>query len=324
MLTETYSTRLGDCSAPEPISPAARLGMPSYRMGQVRSSSHSLSGDISVTRWIGDADASRIEAVTVPAERYIVSIAMKSTCLVLARGTTTVFNGAMPAGTLHVSAPSRELSVRFLAPFDFMHFHVPTDFLEKHDAMRGSHPGNELREMVLLRDSFVGQLRRVLQKNSGTADSEYMRCIGRALVMHVVRTGRSRTKTKALPTWRLKLVVDHIQLNIEECITLASLAQVAGLSRMQFAAQFRAATGSGPLEYLLHARIEHAKQAMTSSAMPLAEVALAAGFRSQAHFSTVFKRIVNETPARWREFQRSGDRANRAPNENSMLARGAL
>jgi AraC-like DNA-binding protein len=33
----------------------------------------------------------------------------------------------------------------------------------------------------------------------------------------------------------------------------------------------------------------------------LIEVALAVGFQNQAHFSTVFKHFVNETPGRWRK-----------------------
>jgi AraC-like DNA-binding protein len=69
---------------------------------------------------------------------------------------------------------------------------------------------------------------------------------------------------------------------------------------MHFAAQFRAATGYRPREYLLHQRIEHAKLLLSNTDTPLAEVALAVGFCTQAHFSTVFKRIAGETPARWR------------------------
>jgi AraC-like DNA-binding protein len=42
--------------------------------------------------------------------------------------------------------------------------------------------------------------------------------------------------------------------------------------------------------------------------MPLAEVALTDGFHAQAHFSTVFKRLTGETPARWRSSARC-DRA---------------
>jgi AraC-like DNA-binding protein len=81
---------------------------------------------------------------------------------------------------------------------------------------------------------------------------------------------------------------------------LSDLAKVAGRSRMHFAAQFRAATGFRPREYLLHQRVEHAKSLLSSTELPLAEVALVVGFCAQAHFSTVFKRIAGETPARWR------------------------
>jgi transcriptional regulator GlxA family with amidase domain len=69
---------------------------------------------------------------------------------------------------------------------------------------------------------------------------------------------------------------------------------------MHFAAQFRTATGYSPREYLLHQRIEHAKSMLARTETPLAQVALAVGFCTQAHFSTVFKRIAGETPARWR------------------------
>lgn len=100
--------------------------------------------------------------------------------------------------------------------------------------------------------------------------------------------------------WRLRRVLEYVEANIAERITLSDLAAVAGLSRMHFAAQFRAATGRGPHDYLLQQRIEFAKTAMVSEGMQLAEVALSAGFQTQSHFSTVFKRLIGETPGRWR------------------------
>ncbi len=92
--------------------------------------------------------------------------------------------------------------------------------------------------------------------------------------------------------------------SIGDPLTLADLAAAAGLSRMHFAAQFRAATGCRPHEYLLQQRIECAKATLSSVSMPLAEVALSVGFQTQSHFSTVFKRITGETPARWQRANR--------------------
>ena len=118
--------------------------------------------------------------------------------------------------------------------------------------------------------------------------------------MHIARLERPHSKVNALPKWRLKRVQEYVKANFERCISLSDLAQVAGLSRMHFAAQFRTATGYRPREYLLHQCIEHAKSLLSHGEAPLAEIALAVGFCTQAHFSTVFKRITGETPARWR------------------------
>ena len=113
------------------------------------------------------------------------------------------------------------------------------------------------------------------------------------------RRPSSPPRVAALLKWRLQRVQDHIDANIAEPISLAELAAAAGLSRMHFAAQFRAATGCSPHEYLLQQRIECAKAMLSSAGVSLAETALNVGFQTQSHFSTVFKRLTGETPARW-------------------------
>ena len=107
-----------------------------------------------------------------------------------------------------------------------------------------------------------------------------------------------------LTKWRLKRVLTYIDEHICESITLATLAQVAGLSRMYFAAQFRAATGCRPHECVLRKRIERAQQLLLETSEPLVSIALTVGFQSQAHFSTVFKRFAGISPNRWRAANR--------------------
>ncbi len=103
-----------------------------------------------------------------------------------------------------------------------------------------------------------------------------------------------------LPKWRLRRVEQHIAAHLEATVTLADLAGAAGLSPMHFAAQFRVATGLRPHEFLLRSRIDHARRLLADPRARLVDVALAVGFQTQAHFTTVFKRIVGETPHRWR------------------------
>jgi AraC-like DNA-binding protein len=69
---------------------------------------------------------------------------------------------------------------------------------------------------------------------------------------------------------------------------------------MHFAAQFRAATGFRPHEYLLRRRIQRAEELLRLSTMTLVDIALTVGFQTQAHFTTVFKRFVGDTPYQWR------------------------
>ena len=110
----------------------------------------------------------------------------------------------------------------------------------------------------------------------------------------------SGRNVRSLQKWRLKRVVQYVDENLTEKITLQDLAIVAGLSRMHFAAQFRAAMGMRPHEYLLKRRIERAEELLKQAEVPLVEIALTVGFQTQAHFTTVFKRFAGDTPYQWR------------------------
>src|SRR5262249_52706745 len=125
------------------------------------------------------------------------------------------------------------------------------------------------------------------------------RSVADMIVMQNVRQPAVR-RCGALPEWRIRRLEEFLTSNIDKRIRLDDMAASAGLSKMHFAAQFRAATGYRPREFLLFRRIERAKAMMMASGAPLVEIAFAAGFNAQAHFSTVFKRFTGKTPAQWK------------------------
>jgi AraC family transcriptional regulator len=57
--------------------------------------------------------------------------------------------------------------------------------------------------------------------------------------------------------------------------------------------------------YLTCRRIEMAQQLMLSSTHSLSEIALSCGMSDQAHFTRAFRRVVGETPNRWRQSRRA-------------------
>jgi AraC family transcriptional regulator len=106
---------------------------------------------------------------------------------------------------------------------------------------------------------------------------------------------------RALSKWRLRRVYEFVDANLENRISLKMLACAAGVSRMYFAAQFRAATGMRPHSYVSRRRMEHAKTLLATPGSSIVDIAFSVGFQTQSHFTTVFKRLEGVTPHRWRE-----------------------
>src|SRR5258708_15994536 len=83
-------------------------------------------------------------------------------------------------------------------------------------------------------------------------------------------------------------------------LSLQRIAAEFDLSGSHFSRAFRASTGLPPHQWLLHQRVKAAKQLMTVRELPLAEIAISAGFANQSHFTRVFSSLVSASPAAWR------------------------
>jgi len=176
-------------------------------------------------------------------------------------------------------------------------------------------------------DPFVRQLAEALAIAEAANDAQSAVCAEALrfaiLARQVIRVDQNQSKQRSanflgnrpyrpLPRWRLKRVLKYVDRNLDVRITLQHMASVAGLSRMHFAAQFRAATGLRPHDYLLMRRVDRAKDFLKKGDLRLAEIALSVGFQTQAHFTTVFKRFAGDTPHQWRNTRV-------APTEESSL-----
>ncbi len=94
-------------------------------------------------------------------------------------------------------------------------------------------------------------------------------------------------------------MIDFIDANLSDAMSLSDMAAAVALSPIHFARQFKKSTGQSPYQYLLGARIEAAKRLLRSD-LAIAEIAFRCGFSHQEHLTRIFGRMVGVTPAAYR------------------------
>ena len=111
----------------------------------------------------------------------------------------------------------------------------------------------------------------------------------------------SRKVHDCRPTMRIEVVKELIHSHLQEPLTLPALARHVGMHPVYLAQAFRKACGCTVGEYVRRLRIEFACRELTNLNNTISEIAAAAGFFDQSHFTRTFKRLLGVTPAEFRK-----------------------
>ena len=103
-----------------------------------------------------------------------------------------------------------------------------------------------------------------------------------------------------LPPRALRRVREYVMAHLAENISVEALAAIVGLSRFHFARAFKQSEGVTPHRFLLQCRVRRAQELLAGTGLPLAQIALAAGFSDQSHCSRRFRELVGLTPSKYR------------------------
>ena len=111
----------------------------------------------------------------------------------------------------------------------------------------------------------------------------------------------NNSNTRADYIYRINKVMDFIESNLTNEISLNELASVASFSPFHFHRIFKAMVGETIREYILRLRIEKSANQLTANhKKSITEIALDCGFSSSAHFARVFKDTYGVSASEWR------------------------
>ncbi|WP_203231472.1 AraC family transcriptional regulator [Cellulosimicrobium composti] len=99
---------------------------------------------------------------------------------------------------------------------------------------------------------------------------------------------------------RLRPALDRMHAEPARAWRLDELSRAVAMSRTSFAERFRDVAGMPPLAYLTQWRMLLARRALREDDARVGELAQRLGYGSESAFSTAFKRVVGESPLRYR------------------------
>ena len=144
----------------------------------------------------------------------------------------------------------------------------------------------------------------------GTADRLYVESLVMKLAV-LLRQRHSTTslirpipRSSGLTRNQARRVLDYVEVNLSQQLTLSELAKIAGLSVHHFARMFKQTLGVAPYAYVLQRRVERAKLMLLTARASLVDISLSAGFYSQSHFTSTFGRMVGATPMEFQGWNR--------------------
>ncbi|WP_347337685.1 helix-turn-helix transcriptional regulator [Bradyrhizobium mercantei] len=186
-------------------------------------------------------------------------------------------------------------------PHHSLHFYVPAAALngiaEQYGAWRVGQLdcqfGNGFCDEAVhhIGASLLKGLRRPFEANQLFVDHMML-----AFTAHVAQShGQLRNAAPlsgGLAPWQAKRACEKLEADLSGKLTLQEIAADWGISASHFSRAFRATIGLPPHQWLLRQRISAAKQLLSVRSLSLAEVAIAAGFANQSHFTRVFSTMV--------------------------------
>lgn len=100
---------------------------------------------------------------------------------------------------------------------------------------------------------------------------------------------------------KISFVVQKMNQEYHQNDSLDDYAKMCNMSKFHFLRIFKEITGVSPLEYRNNIRLDHAKEQLLDTNIPINEIGRNAGYLSAAYFCDAFKSKIGMSPSQYRK-----------------------
>ena len=142
------------------------------------------------------------------------------------------------------------------------------------------------------------------QAAAAAANSLWLEEIAYALVASAMVSGVEQVPKDSSPSprdmSRASDVIELIEANYATPLTLAGLAEMAGVSPFHFLRLFRTVTGTTPYRYVVQLRLREAATRLLRGHEPITDIAFDVGFGDLSQFIRTFRAASGLSPSAFR------------------------
>jgi AraC family transcriptional regulator len=206
-----------------------------------------------------------------------------------------------------VIPPGHACRIRCQRPCDTLVLEIGGDFFQQQVAAALGGPVPRLAAPHASIDPFIREIGNALRSElvyGHAVTGAGLEPLAALVAIHLARRYAASAVHAAapagLPQHKLKRVQDYVENHLSESIRVEQLAAEVHMSPFHFARMFKKATGQPPHLYVVMRRVERAKALLSGGETELIHLAAQIGFRTQGHFTGVFRRYTGFTPGAFR------------------------
>jgi AraC family transcriptional regulator len=160
-----------------------------------------------------------------------------------------------------------------------------------------------------MHDPLIEQIGRALATELETNQFKsqlFADSLTNALSIHLLRHYSSwqrplREDVGGLSQRELQQVLEYINTNLVEDLTVSTIANELEMSQYYFSRLFKQSMGVSPYQYVIQQRIKRAKSLLRTTSLSVAAIASQIGFSNQNQFTIQFRKLTGTTPSGYRK-----------------------